>query len=69
MKDILNNFNSDQLQKINEFLNSQQGKNLQHRLNNADKSKLLEQFKKLDSSEVNGFLNNLTKDDILRMLK
>ena len=69
MNEILSNFNSDQLQKINEILNSQQGKSLQHRLNNADKSKLLEQFRRLDSSDVNSFLTNLTKEEILRMLR
>lgn len=69
INDILNNFSSEQLSQINDFLNSAQGQKLKSGLSGSEKLKLLEQFSHLDPNLVKKKLNGLTKEDILRMLK
>ena len=69
INDILKNFNSNDLQQINDFLNSQQGKNATANLSNKDKEKLLKQFMSLDPNKVKSKLNGLSKEDILKFLK
>lgn len=69
MNDILKNFNENQLNEINKFLNSAQGKNISGNLNNNDKERLLRQFMSLDPNTVKKKLNGLSKDDILKLLK
>lgn len=69
INEILSKFNSNQIKQINDFLNSQQGKNISRQLTQNEKSELLKQFERLDDNLVKSKLNGLTKADILRMLK
>lgn len=69
INEILKNFNSNDLQQINDFLNSQQGKNATANLSRSDKANLLKQFMSLDPNKVKSKLNGLSKEDILKLLK
>ena len=69
INDVLKNFNQNELQEINRFINSAQGKELSDKLGNTDKEELLRQFMNLDPAKVKNKLNGLTKEDILKLLK
>lgn len=69
INDILKNFNSSDLQQINDFLNSAQGKNMAANLSGKDKENILKQFMQLDPDKIKSKLNGLSKEDILRLLK
>lgn len=69
LNDFLKNFNSSDLQQINNFLNSSQGKNVTKNLDARAKQEILNQFMKLDSNQVKNKLNGLSKEDILKLLK
>lgn len=69
LNDFLKNFNSSDLQQINDFLNSSQGKNVTKNLDARAKQEILNQFMKLDSNQVKNKLNGLSKEDILKLLK
>lgn len=59
LNDVLKNFNSSDLQQINNFLNSSQGKNVTKNLDARAKQEILNQFMKLDSNQVKNKLNGL----------
>lgn len=69
INEILKNFNSNDLQEINNFLNSAQGKNMTSNLSGKDKENILRQFMQLDPDKVKNKLSRLSKEDILRLLK
>ncbi|MBQ3124643.1 MAG: hypothetical protein IJC09_04385 [Clostridia bacterium] len=69
INDILKNFNSSDLQQINDFLNSAQGKNMAANLSGKDKENILKQFMQLDPDKIKSKLNGLSKEDILKLLK
>ncbi len=69
INDVLKNFNSNDLQQINDFLNSAQGKNATSNLSGKDKENILKQFMQLDPNKVKSKLNGLSKEDILKLLK
>lgn len=69
INDVLKNFNSNDLQQINDFLNSAQGKKVTSSLSGKDKENILKQFMQLDPSKVKSKLNGLSKEDILKLLK
>lgn len=69
INDVLKNFNENELQQVNQFINSAQGKELANKLNGTDKEALLKQFMSLDPAKVKSKLNGLTKEDILKLLK
>lgn len=69
INDVLKNFNSSDLQQINDFLNSAQGKNMAANLSGKDKENILKQFMQLDPNKVKSKLNGLSKEDILKLLK
>ena len=69
INDILKNFNPNDLQQINDFLNSAQGKNATANLSGKDKENILKQFMQLDPNKVKNKLNGLSKEDILKLLK
>ncbi len=69
INDVLKNFNENELQEINRFINSAQGKDLSNKLGKTDKDALLRQFMNLDPNKVKSKLNGLTKEDILKLLK
>lgn len=69
INDILKNFNSSDLQQINDFLNSAQGKNMAANLSGKDKENILKQFMQLDPNKIKSKLNGLSKEDILKLLK
>ena len=69
MNELFKNLSSDDLQQINEFLNSTQGKNAAKNLSSKDKQNILNQFMQLDPNKVKNRLNGLTKEDILKLLK
>lgn len=69
LNDFLKNFNPSDLQQINDFLNSSQGKNVTKNLDARAKQEILNQFMKLDSNQVKNKLNGLSKEDILKLLK
>ncbi len=68
INEILSSFNENQLKQINQFLNSQQGQKLA-RPSEADKKKMLAKLSGLDIEKVRRNVKNLTKEDILKMLK
>lgn len=69
INDVLKNFNENELQQINQFINSSQGKGITNNLSQSQKEKLLKQFINLDPTKVKSKLNGLTKEDILKLLK
>ena len=69
INDVLKNFNENELQQINQFINSSQGKGISNNLSQSQKEKLLKQFINLDPTKVKSKLNGLTKEDILKLLK
>lgn len=69
INDILKNFNSNDMQQINDFLNSVQGKNVTSNPGGIDKENILRQFMQLDPDKVKSKLNGLSKEDILKLLK
>lgn len=69
INDIFNNFSSDQLQQINNFLNSAQGKKLKAGLSPAEKARIIEQFSQIDPKTIQSKLNGLSMEDILKFLK
>ena len=69
MNELFKNLSSDDLQQINDFLNSSQGKNAAKNLSRKDKQNILNQFMQLDPNKVKNRLNGLTKEDILKLLK
>lgn len=69
INDVLKNFNSNDLQQINDFLNSAQGKNMTANLSGKDKENILKQFMQLDPNKIKSKLNGLSKEDILKLLK
>lgn len=69
INDILKNFNSNDLQQINNFLNSAQGKNMAANLSGKDKENILKQFMQLDPDKIKSKLNGISKEDILKLLK
>lgn len=69
INDVLKNFNENELQQINQFINSSQGKGITNNLSQSQKENLLRQFINLDPTKVKSKLNGLTKEDILKLLK
>lgn len=69
INDILSSFNSNQLQQINSFLNSAQGNSFSDKLSSADKQNLMNRFEQLDPNVVKRKIGELTKEELLRMLK
>lgn len=69
VNDIFKSFNSSDLQQINNFLNSSQGKNMTSDLTDKNKKNILEQFMRLDAETVKNKLNGISKEDILKLLK
>lgn len=69
VNDIFKSFNSSDLQQINNFLNSSQGKNMTSDLTDKHKKNILEQFMRLDAETVKNKLNGISKEDILKLLK
>ena len=69
INDLLKNFNSNELQQINEFLNSAQGKKMAANLGEKEKENILRQFMQLDPNKIKSKLNGLSKEDILKLLK
>ncbi len=69
INELLNNLTPEDRNKINNFINSTQAKNIEKKLSDSDKNKLLEQFSRLDPQLIRSKLNGLTKDDILKFLK
>ena len=69
LNDMLNNFNENQMKQVNDFLKSEQGKNLANGLTQQKKDELFRQFMSLDPEVIKSKLNGISKDDILRFLK
>ena len=69
LNDMLNNFNENQMKQVNDFLKSEQGKNLANGLTQQKKDELFRQFMNLDPDIIKSKLNGISKDDILRFLK
>lgn len=69
LNDMLNNFNENQMKQINDFLKSEQGKNLANGLTQQKKDDLFRQFMSLDPEIIKSKLNGISKEDILRFLK
>lgn len=69
INELLKNFNENELNQINNFLNSTQGKNMVSGLQNSQKEQLLKQFMQLDPNKIKSKLNGLSKEDILKLLK
>ena len=69
LNDMLNNFNENQMKQVNDFLKSEQGKNLANSLTQQKKDELFRQFMNLDPEVIKSKLNGISKDDILRFLK
>ena len=69
LNDMLNNFNENQMKQVNDFLKSEQGKNLANGLTQQKKDELFRQFMSLDPDIIKSKLNGISKDDILRVLK
>lgn len=69
INDVFKNFSSNDLQQINDFLNSAQGKNMTANLSGKDKENILKQFMQLDPNKIKNKLNGLSKEDILKLLK
>lgn len=67
MNEIFKNLSPQDLKQINDFLNSNQGKNAN--LSSKDKQNILNQFMQLDPNKVKSKLNGISKEDILRLLK
>ncbi len=69
LNDMLNNFNENQMKQINDFLKSEQGKNLANGLTQQKKDEIFRQFMSLDPEIIKSKLNGISKEDILRFLK
>lgn len=69
LNDMLNNFNENQMRQINDFLKSEQGKNLANGLTQQKKDEIFRQFMSLDPEIIKSKLNGISKEDILRFLK
>lgn len=69
INDVLKNFNENELRKVNDFLNSAQGKKTVSDISEKDKSDILNRFMNLDPQLVKNKLNGLSKEDILKLLK
>lgn len=69
LNDMLSNFNENQLQQVEAFLNSQQGKKMTNNLSQQKKDEILRQFLNLDPKIVKSKLNGISKEDILKFLK
>lgn len=68
VNEILSSFNENQLKQINQFLNSQQGQKLANP-SEAAKKKMLAQLSGLDVEKVRRKVKELSKEDILKMIK
>lgn len=69
LNDMLNNFNENQMKQINDFLKSEQGKNLANGITQQKKDEIFRQFMSLDPEIIKSKLNGISKEDILRFLK
>lgn len=68
ISELFKNFNQNQIKEINDFLSSSKGKQLKNNLSEADKRRLSEQFSKLNPSDVQNAVKNMSRDDIIRII-
>ena len=66
---VLSSLNKSQIGEINRFLSSTQGRQLKNKLTDADKQKLLSQLSKINPSDAQKRLRNMSPEDIAAIIK
>lgn len=66
---ILSGLNQSQIGEINRFLSSAQGRQLQKKISNSDKEKLLAQLSKVNPNVAKNKLKNMSPEEIAALIK
>lgn len=68
LEQLLNNFDKNQLNEINKFLNSSQGAKIKNKINSANKDELMREFQKIDPSVVKSKMKGISSKDIMQII-